>query len=245
VKLSEAIFAGVDLETTGFDPKVDQVCELALRVGFQDNTPLFAKYETLVLPTIPIPCTASAVHHLTDEDVAEAPSREQIGAWLKTRAEEIPDAVFYAHNAAFELSFLPELAARRWLCTMRAAKHLYPDAPGYGNQVLRYWLGLDKISLEGKLPHRASADIIVTEAILREEIHTYLMEHDDDLGEFLAYVASPIEYLSLPFGKHKDVALALVPRDYLNWCLQKMTDLDPDIRFSIRKSLGQLEEAAA
>lgn len=60
----------LDTETTGL---VDaQMCQIALL--YYDGT----RFSSLVKPTIPIEEKASSVHHITDEDVAEAPTALEI-----------------------------------------------------------------------------------------------------------------------------------------------------------------------
>ena len=44
------------------------------------------------------------------------------------------DTIVVAHNAEFDSKFIPELKCP-WICTMRSAKHVWPQAPGYSNQV--------------------------------------------------------------------------------------------------------------
>lgn len=245
MKITAATFIGVDTETTGLDPATDQLVEVALRVVSFDGSPFMKSYETLVRPSIPIPATASAVHHLTDEDVAGAPDREEVGGWIRRIADEHPDAIIFAHNAAFDSGFIPELRARRWLCTKRLAQHVFPDAPAFNNQVLRYWLGHDKISLEGKLPHRAAADIIVTEAILWSEVDEYLQHNGDDLEAFLTFADAPVFMKTMPFGKHRG-PMVDVPTDYIRWALgpRGLTEIDPDLRFTLETILLQRANAA-
>lgn len=229
MKISEASWVVVDTETTGLDPYKEKIIEFA-----------YAEYDWgflwsfLVNPGIPIPCTTSAIHHLTDEDVADARS------W-QTAMNDIPKlfgqaTIFVAHNALFDAGFLPCLSGRKWLCTKRLAMHLYPDAPGHSNQVLRYWLGGAKLDLLGQAPHRALADCIVTRFNFGKMIETYLAAgHEDSAEALIAFAASPIKAKSLWFGKHKGVPIDQVPRDYIKWCLLNMADLDRDLRFQLKE----------
>src|SRR5690606_29949165 len=61
------ILCGFDLEATGTDPWHDRIIEIAL---FRTDG---RGYSTLVNPHRPIPPEATAVHGITDEDVADAP----------------------------------------------------------------------------------------------------------------------------------------------------------------------------
>ena len=72
--------------------------------------------------------------------------------------------VFVAHKWAFEAQWLEEhLQGRPAICTYKAALRLWPEAPGYSNQVLRYWLrpkDLNPAVASGA--HRALPDAYVT-----------------------------------------------------------------------------------
>ena len=57
-----------DTETTGIKAEKDRVIEIAAFDPVQDRT-----FEALVNPGMPIPAEASAVHHITDDMVADSP----------------------------------------------------------------------------------------------------------------------------------------------------------------------------
>jgi DNA polymerase III epsilon subunit-like protein len=94
----------IDIETTGTDPQRDEIIEIAsvcmVRGGGITNA-----MDTLVCPAGPIPPGASAVHHLIDEAVRNAPIlTEVIGRFT--------GADFYvAHNAEFERGFFAAKAS--------------------------------------------------------------------------------------------------------------------------------------
>ena len=66
----------IDIETTGTDPARDAIVEIA-SVDLQRDRTITNLQETLIRPSIPVPAVASAVHHLIDTDLANAP---QLGA---------------------------------------------------------------------------------------------------------------------------------------------------------------------
>ena len=232
MNLSTQKFLVIDTETTGVKPPNDKVVEIAA------VTVLGARvdhgFDSLVNPGIPIPPTASAVHHLTDEHVRGAPTLDELAGKLAERAQ---DAVLVAHNAGFDRSFLPSLADSKWLCTMRLAKHLMPLAPSYSNQALRYWLKLN-VPNPGLPPHRAKSDATVTAALFTELLARYVnQEGDNGVDALLDFVNRPITVERMPFGKHKDLELAKVPRDYLRWMLNNC-ELDYDLCYSIKAIAG-------
>lgn len=130
-------------------------------------------HSLLVNPGRPIPPEAQAVHHISDEDVADAPDLD--GALQDMLAEgrkhvDFTDADAYAaHNAKFDRQFLDPHLASKWICSMRCWQHVDPDAPGFGNQTLRYHLkprGL--VAAKAMPPHRAGPDSYVTAHLVRD-----------------------------------------------------------------------------
>lgn len=236
MKLKDVKFAVVDIESTGILPKEDHVVQVGIaRMAF--GLIGEGRHETIVKPPIPIPPSASAVHHLTDKDVKDC---EPLSFHEPEIQAYVDGCILVAHNAKFDSAFLPFLH-EKWLCTMRLAKHLWMDeVESFSNQYLRYWLGL---IVDCGYTHSALADATVTSAILGEEIEAYLKQgRPDDIDLFIAYAESPIMYTKIPFGKHKDTLISEVvkkDRQYLSWVLNKMDDLDEDMRASILKHLKE------
>jgi len=157
-----ATFTVVDVETTGFDPVADKVVEIAcvrLRHGS-----IVDRFESLIDPGRPIPERATAVHGILDTDVLGKPKLDEV---IPRISGLIEDAVVVAHNARFDVSFLPFVRHRPVICSMRLAMHLV-DAHGYGNQALRRELAIDDPELRGLSAHRALADAIVTARIFEK-----------------------------------------------------------------------------
>jgi DNA polymerase-3 subunit epsilon len=122
-------------------------------------------WSSLVNPGRAIPDYATRVHGITDADVRNAPPFERVQREL---LELCLGGTVVAHNASFDLSFLPLLAPLPSLCTLRLARRRFPDAPNHRNQTLREFLHVDELLREyGPLPaHRALADALVTAGIL-------------------------------------------------------------------------------
>ena len=230
--VSDATFLVVDTETTGIDPATCRVVEFAW-VLTNHIGPLAAG-TSLVNPGCPIPPEASAVHHLVDEDVAGAPSLEEVLKALPRQLAGHKVAGFVAHNAAFDSAFLPTLNQRPWLCTYRMARRIYPDLPAFGNQFLRYHLKLDVPEAKGLAAHRALADAYVTAASLRHFLGVISgnVAWPQHVASLVDLMAQPNLLKTCGFGKHKGLPWADVPRSYLTWMLGAggMTDLDIDTR---------------
>jgi len=155
----------IDIETTGTDPTVDATIEIASVDLLKDGT-IANQRTALVRPPLPVPPEASAVHHLIDEDLAFAPTLDEV-------LDQFRGADAYvAHNANFERAFLEHLLGDAlWACTYKCALRIWPDLPAHNNQALRYRLGfvnpfgIDRHTLS---PHRALSDAIVTAAVFME-----------------------------------------------------------------------------
>lgn len=226
-------YAVVDVETTGIDARRDRVVEVACVVVDRAGR-LLREFASLVDPGIPIHPAAQAVHGIRDDDVRYAPRLDELEALL---LHFTADAVVVAHNAAFDRAFLPCLAARPWLCTMRFAKHMFPEAPRYANQALREFLRIDDPRLAGRQAHRALADALVTSHILAaclRRAHAVGVA-DDPVG----LAASPIRLHALGFGRHRGQPIASIPSDYLEWVLAQGEGFGRDVRHSVEYEIDR------
>lgn len=209
----------MDTETTGFPPNAS-VVEFAytrLEVFFEDPEKTKAidikvgdTTAYLMKPEHPIGLEAMAIHHIQEKHVAEMrPCREVLDR-LKTE----PCDYWAAHNAAFDRKFF-DAEGLRWICTMKVAQTLYPDAPSYKNQVLRYWLNLDNhMDVSRTDPaHRAGPDTYVTAYLLAKMIASRKM----DLDTMHLITMSKIAQGNITFGKHRGTLWKDLPLDYLAW----------------------------
>ena len=62
----------IDIETTGMDPSKDAIIEIA-SIDLVNGGGVANARSTNVAPGRPVPPLASAVHHITDEDLRDAP----------------------------------------------------------------------------------------------------------------------------------------------------------------------------
>lgn len=206
--LRDTHFIVLDVETTGLNPLVDKIVDIAAVHVL--NSVRGVPYRSLVNPEMPIPPEASAVHHIVDRDVEDAPKMDKV---LPIIENVTKDAIVVAHNARFDASFLP--ITKPWLCTYRLARHLYPDLPHHSNQYLRYrfHLNFGVWEQEAIEAHRAYGDAMVTAHLLVKMVGDYLFKgNPDDSDALMAFVNAPIEVQAMPFGKHKEHLYRRCPR---------------------------------
>ena len=169
-------FTVFDFETTGMSPVRDRVVELAaLRIDADGSESAF---HSLVNPGCRIPPGVTAVHHITDDMVAEAPRFADVARDFLEFAEE---STLVAHNAMFDLGFLQEGLARcglplwrgKTLDSLKLARRCFPDLASYRLQQLRRELQLDD-DPDNAQAHRAGADVYWTMQLLRRSLERAL-----------------------------------------------------------------------
>jgi DNA polymerase-3 subunit epsilon len=119
----------VDLETTGGSAAYDRITEVGIvRVR---NGELVEEWSSLVNPERPIPAYIEAFTGISNAMVADAPRFGEIAARVR---EKLQGAVFVAHNARFDYSFLrgeflkAEMNfSAKVLCTVKLSRRLFPE----------------------------------------------------------------------------------------------------------------------
>lgn len=223
----------IDVETTGLVPPEAAVCELGWCdvIGEATKWDARAPHSTLVNPGHPIPPAMSAVHHIIDSDIGSAPT---IAAATEPLLKDDPIALC-AHNAKFERAFLTMPA--EWICTYKVALHLAPNAPAHNLQTLRYWLKLNVERTAAAPPHRAGPDAYVNAHLLVRMLAKLSVK------EMIEISSRPALLPKFRFGKHKDLPLAEVPTDYLNW-MASQKEMDEDVIHTAKHHLTLRSEAA-
>lgn len=161
-------FTVFDVETTGMSPVVDRVVEIAARRIECDGS--VSCFQTLVNPGRSIPGAVSAIHHITDDMVADSPRFSEAARKFLDFSE---GSTLVAHNARFDLAFLQEGLARcglplwrgKTLDSLRLVRRCWPGLPSYRLQDLRTLLRLEDESGNDRA-HRAGADVFWTEQVL-------------------------------------------------------------------------------
>lgn len=225
------VFRILDTETTGLEPPQAAVCEVAFADVRADGT-ILRTFETLVDPGHPIPPSAAAVHHITDDQVAGKPRIESL-------LEDLTAPVYVAHNAEFDSKFLRQLRGQ-WLCTYRLAKHLWPEAPGHGLQTLRYWLGLQPDIPAHTSAHRALADVMVTVSLLGRALAEVRARWPEvqTVEDLIDRVSGPCELIVIPFKSANGQKFADAETSLLHWIITRGAG-GPDCVHSAQKELDR------
>jgi DNA polymerase-3 subunit epsilon len=156
--------AFIDVETTGRDPSNDRIIELGIVIG--RGGIIVERFGWLIHPGRPIPPESSAIHGITDADVAGKPAFAEIAEEIVARLRA---AIPAAYNASFDRSFLlseleraavrpadPPPAMRRevdWIDPLTFAREVYKaeESRALGEMAARLGIALENA-------HRATDD---------------------------------------------------------------------------------------
>lgn len=200
--------------------------------GWRIDRPMARLYR----PLRGIPPETMAVHHITEDNFdADSPVCTAERLRLAVLGGARPD-ILVAHNCDFERLFIPDTTTNGlpWICTLKVALHVWPDAPRHSNQVLRYWRGLKLDAARAMPPHRAGPDAWVTAHLLIE------MLKESTIEQMIEWTEQPRRMPIIPFGKHRGSRWPDVPIDYLKWMVGQL-DMDPDTIWNAQQELERRE----
>jgi DNA polymerase III epsilon subunit family exonuclease len=154
-------FVVVDVETTGTDPKMADLVEVAaVRVKGGKITD---RWSTYVNPGRPI--VGNQMHGITDKDVKGAPTAAEAA---RKALDFVGDAPLVGHSVGFDIAFLEaalgdgtRIEQGRYLDTLVIAREGYPDLENYKLPTLANFFGV-----ELKASHRALPDAEATATLL-------------------------------------------------------------------------------
>lgn len=238
------LFRILDLETGGIEPE-HEVIEIgwtdliftpetkSIEIDVPDRTFLFK-------PAGGIPISSMAVHHITPSMVEGLepcqPKDLQLVATCENAPFELKPSFLVAHKADYEQQwFKPELCGdAKWICTYKAAKHVWPDAPTHSNSGLRYFLGFfDLPHVLCQPSHRAGPDTYVTAHTLGELLKLA------SVNDMVRWTREPTPMPNCPLGEWRDKPWADVDTGFLRWMLDKAKNVDPDAKHWARVELDR------
>lgn len=221
-----------DLETTGVNVLKDRIVEISIvkiEPG-KETTPTVKSRR--INPGIPIPAEATAVHHITDEDVKDEPTFKQVARSLADFMRGCDIAGF--NSVRFDIPLLDEEFHRagvdfdfhraRFIDVQTIFHKLEPR-----NLTAAYRFYCDK-ELEGA--HGATADTMATYEVFMAQLDRYeqLTGNIDELAKFSAQndnvdlagriIRDSQGRETINFGKHKGKPVEEVLRiepSYYDW----------------------------
>ncbi|MBI2743076.1 MAG: DUF3820 family protein [Chlamydiales bacterium] len=197
-----------DTETTGTRYDKDHIIEIAAFDPVQNRT-----FVQFVNPGVPIPPEATAIHHISDEMVKDAPSWKEVGRMFEEFCGT--GIVLIAHNNdSFDKLFLEdaykraEMPVPQWtyIDSLKWSRKYRSDLPRHTLQSLR-----EVYQISANQAHRALDDVMVLCQIFSQMIDDLSME------QVLELLSKPTKLDRMPFGKHQGKILSSIPKDYVAW----------------------------
>lgn len=206
----------LDTETTDIGPGA-RLVQLAYKNAMTGET-----VSAFFKPPCEISYGAMAVHHITNEMVADKPvfvgSGEQAAL-----VSLLVDTICVAHNAPFDVGILRSegVEISTYIDTLRVAKHLI-ESEQYSLQYLRYFLHLN---VAGVQAHDALGDVLVLEALFMHlaglvRVKYGCVSDDEVVQKMLELTYEPVALTTFAFGKYKGKTFDEVrgmDRGYINW----------------------------
>lgn len=160
-------FVVFDTETTGLSGAKDRIVELAA-IRFVDGVPTEI-FETFINPEREISPEASAINHITNDMVADAPTISEV---LPSFEAFVGKSPLVAHNLEFDIKFLFYSGStitdipRKYYDTLAQSRKMLKKIKDYDSDwdVIDYKLGsiAEYFDITFPCQHRASGDAMVT-----------------------------------------------------------------------------------
>ncbi|MDE7356796.1 MAG: 3'-5' exonuclease [Rikenellaceae bacterium] len=221
-----------DLETTGINISSDRIVEISM-VKLLPNGQKTVKTRR-VNPEMHIPEEASAVHHITDDDVRNEPTFREIAKSLAAFIEGCDFAGFNSNR--FDVPMLAEEFLRAGVDVDFAARKFIDVQTIFHKMEQRTLVAAYKFYCDKELTeaHSAAADTMATYEVLKAQLDRYPDLKNDVafLSEFsshtrnvdfagrIVYDDNGVEVFN--FGKHKGQGVAEVfasEPSYYNWIM--------------------------
>ena len=178
----------LDTETTGLDYTKEKMVEFAaVRL---ENGKIKEEFQTLINPEQHIRKSSIAIHGITAEMVADAPTEAEV---MPKILEFIGDYPIVAHNAIFDYTFLNEASIRTTgkeltntrIDSQQMFKEIYPDLDSHGLEALTKKFNVDLTN-----HHRAMADTMGLALCYPKLKKLYLQKYDWEVKQL-----DNVEYL--------------------------------------------------
>jgi exodeoxyribonuclease X len=179
-------------------------------------------FEQRYNPGKPISLGALATHHIMDEELVDCPPAASF---------TLPSDVDYVigHNVDFDWEVIGKPDIKR-ICTLALARKVWPELDSHNQSALLYHLERATARERLRNAHSALTDVGICAVILDHICQQLGVKTIEALYAESEIARTPT---TMPFGKHKGMLLADVPKDYKKWLLTQQ-DIDP----FLRKALG-------
>lgn len=239
----------LDVETTGKEKATDQIIELCLRFGLEEEA---ASRTWRIRPDVPIHPEATGVHGITIEALAACPRFVEVLPEILPLIAEA--TVIVGYNVAFDLDMLQAELARAEIPPLSLAGKQIID-------VLRLWHYFEPRTLIAALAkfcgeklvdaHQATADVAATARVLSSMLSTFGLT-DKPLPE-IATISDPFANRAawlgpsphiqwdasgavvFGFGKYKGQQVQHADGGFLRWLLAR--DFPPHVKKICRVAL--------
>lgn len=228
----------LDTETTGIDPLVDRL----VQVAYKHKNTLVSSY---FKPPVPISVKSMSISHITNKMVED---KEPFSTSLMKKDLEslLKDNILVAHNAGFDMDILYKegIKVEKFIDTLKVVRYLDEDnqIPEYGLQYLRYFLEFD---IEASA-HDAVGDVLVLEKLFGYLFNRMYEKTPDEnlvIEQMIDISSKPLLFKLFNYGKHKGKKIEEVlsyDKSYLEWMLEQKLNseyYDEDWIFTLKHHL--------
>ena len=190
--MRSSVFVAFDTETTGLYPGFDQIVEIAA-CRFQNGN-IIDRFEMLVNPMREIPADAIAIHGITQEMVADAPTCDEA---TKQFLEYIDDDPLIAHNAPFDERFISfnchkyeiDAPSNPVYDSLLLTRRLFPELKSHGLGSLTEVFGIPH-----EVKHRGMPDVIGLRGVFEECVNRLEKIRVATMHEFEIWYGDPIHF---------------------------------------------------
>lgn len=176
-------FTAIDIETTGLDPRLDEIIELsAIRVR---NGEVVNEYSTLVRPPYAVPEFISELTGITNDSLRNAPSLNEA---LDDYMSFLGDDVIIGHNVNFDINFLYDKYlslssiefSNDFVDTLRLSRFLLRDIHHHRLMDLLEYYGIGE-----EVEHRGLSDAYAALNVLIR-LHATALEQYSDIEQMMS-----------------------------------------------------------
>lgn len=197
-------FVALDFETA--NGTRESACSLGLALMDEEGKLLDTWYSLIKPPSTWFDPAMTAIHGLTADDVADAPTFDEV--WPKAM-DFIGGRIVVAHNAAFDMGILKamllwygmEVPPLPYLCTVKISRKIWPDMDNHKLTHLSEEFGMEYQA------HYALDDAVNCAKVFARACYGHLNELED-LRKFL--IVKGIQPLALN-GKGADAPAVFAP----------------------------------